>query len=92
MLVEQSGQRIGTVEVAVGKTLLEAGLDAGLPLPFSCAMGNCGECRVKITDGEVEMDEPNSLTADERAHGYVLACVAHPLTATTVELEAQEFG
>lgn len=90
MLVEQSGQRIGTTEVEVGQTLLEAGLDAGLPLPFSCAMGNCGECRVKLTSGEVEMDAPNSLTAEERVRGYVLACVAHPLSATTLEIEAEE--
>jgi ferredoxin-NADP reductase/predicted pyridoxine 5'-phosphate oxidase superfamily flavin-nucleotide-binding protein len=89
MIVEQSGQRIGTTEVAMGKTLLEAGLDAGLPMPFSCAMGNCGECRVKVTSGEVEMDEPNSLTADERARGYVLACVARPLSATAIELEME---
>jgi ferredoxin len=70
--------------------LLEAALDAGLPMPFSCAMGNCGECRVKVTSGQIEMDEPNSLTAEERAQGYVLACVGHPLSATTVEIEAEE--
>jgi hypothetical protein len=36
------------------------------------------------------MDEPNSLTPEERARGYVLACVAHPLSATTVEMEDDE--
>jgi uncharacterized protein len=90
MLVYQSGRELGTAEVAVGKTLLEAGLDAGLPMPFSCAMGNCGECRVKLTSGEVRLDEPNSLTARERAQGYVLACVARPLSPTTIELEPEE--
>ncbi|WAS91440.1 2Fe-2S iron-sulfur cluster-binding protein [Nannocystis punicea] len=89
LLVEQAGQRIGATEVPAGKTLLEAGLDAGLPLPFSCAMGNCGECRVKLTAGEVEMDEPNSLTQAERDRGYVLACVARPLSPTTIEIEEE---
>ncbi|WP_434421003.1 2Fe-2S iron-sulfur cluster-binding protein [Nannocystis pusilla] len=90
LLVEQSGQRIGATEVAPGKTLLEAGLAAGLPMPFSCAMGNCGECRVRLKSGEVELDEPNSLSAEERGQGYVLACVARPLTATTVEIEEED--
>jgi ring-1,2-phenylacetyl-CoA epoxidase subunit PaaE len=89
MLVQQAGQEVGTAEVASGKTLLEAALDAGLPMRFSCAMGNCGECRVKLTSGEVALDEPNSLTAEERAQGYVLACVARPLSPTTIEIEEE---
>ena len=69
---------------------LEAGLAAGLPLPYSCAMGNCGECRVKLTHGDVQLDEPSSLTPEERAQGYILTCVARPLSPTRIELEADE--
>lgn len=36
------------------------------------------------------MNEPNSLTAEERAQGYVLACVARPLSATTVTIDVEE--
>lgn len=90
MIVARAGHPIGTVDVAPGKTLLEAGLAADLPMPFSCAMGNCGECRVRLASGEVEMDEPNSLAADERAQGYVLACVARPLCPVTIEIEPEE--
>jgi ferredoxin len=75
-------------EVAVGMTRLEAGLAASLPLPFSCAMGNCGECPVRLTSGEVELDEPNSLTPEERAQGYVLAWVARHLSPTLIKIEA----
>jgi len=89
MLVEQHGVR-RTVPVAAGTTLLEAGLEAGIPMPFSCGIGNCGECRVKLVKGDVELDEPNSLTADERAAGYVLACCARPLTAVEVCVETSE--
>jgi ring-1,2-phenylacetyl-CoA epoxidase subunit PaaE len=70
-----------------GHTLLEAGLAAGLDMPFSCAMGGCGACRVKLVDGEVDMEEPNCLTADEYAQGYVLACVSRPCGPVTVEVE-----
>lgn len=90
MHVEQAGRSLGATEIDPGKTLLEAGLAAGLPMPYSCAMGNCGECRVKLTQGDVQLDEPSSLTPEERAQGYILTCVARPLSPTCVELEADE--
>lgn len=86
MLIEHHGART-KVEVAAGKTLLEAGLAAGIPMPFSCGIGNCGECRIRVVKGEVEMDEPNTLTPDERAAGYVLACCARPRTKLEVVVE-----
>jgi ferredoxin-NADP reductase len=64
------------VTAAPGQTILEAGLAAGINMPFSCTMGGCGVCRVKHIDGDVEMEEPSCLTAKERQEGYVLACVA----------------
>jgi len=73
------------VIVPAGATILDAGLAAGVPLKLSCAMGGCGACAVKLTAGEVAMDEPNCLGASERAAGTVLACVARPLSPCTVE-------
>lgn len=71
--------------VRPGATLLDAGLAAGVPLKLSCAMGGCGACAVKLVDGSVAMDEPNCLTAAERAAGTVLACVARPTAPCTIE-------
>ncbi|MFK7991682.1 MAG: 2Fe-2S iron-sulfur cluster-binding protein [Sandaracinaceae bacterium] len=64
------------VDVPAGQTLLEAGLEAGAALPFSCAMGGCAACKVTLVRGQVEMDEPNCLTPEERAAGAVLTCCA----------------
>ena len=69
-----------------GLTLLEAGLSAGLPMPFSCAMGGCGACRVKLVAGEVIMDEPNCLSAAEHEEGYVLTCCSTAASPVTVEI------
>ncbi len=71
--------------VPAGVSILDAGLAAGVPMKLSCAMGGCGACAVRLTAGEVVMDEPNCLGADERARGMILACVARPATACTVE-------
>jgi ring-1,2-phenylacetyl-CoA epoxidase subunit PaaE len=72
--------------VAPGRTVLETALDAGIDMPFSCAVGGCGTCRVRLSSGSVVMDEPNCLSAEERKAGYVLACSSRPTTACTLEV------
>ncbi|WP_097459604.1 ferredoxin--NADP reductase [Mangrovitalea sediminis] len=79
---EKSGR---TVEVAPGQSLLEAGLSAGLPLSFSCQVGGCGHCRVRIIDGDVVSDQPNSLSPEEYRQGYRLACLSYPCNETRVD-------
>lgn len=74
------------VLVAAGQTVLEAGLGAGEAMPFSCAMGGCGACKVKLEEGEVDMEEPSCLSREERAAGYVLACVARPRGPIVVQV------
>jgi ring-1,2-phenylacetyl-CoA epoxidase subunit PaaE len=86
VVVSRAGYEQG-IQVAPGQTILEAGLAAGIDMPFSCAMGGCGACRVRLTNGEVAMEEPNCLSRAERERGYVLACVGRPLGAVSVEVE-----
>lgn len=74
-----------SITVQPGQSLLEAGLDAGLELDYSCQVGGCGHCRVKITQGEVVSDEPNCLSPEEFSQGYRLACLSYPCNATQVD-------
>jgi ring-1,2-phenylacetyl-CoA epoxidase subunit PaaE len=82
--------RLGGVERSVvakaGQTLLEAGLEASLPMPFSCSMGGCAACRVKLVQGDVVSEEPNCLSSNERRDGFVLACISRPASTCTVEV------
>ncbi|HRE89114.1 MAG TPA: 2Fe-2S iron-sulfur cluster binding domain-containing protein [Myxococcota bacterium] len=77
--------RVTETLVRPGQTLLEAGLQAGVAMPFSCTMGGCGACRVKLV-GDVVHDEPNGVSSEERAAGWVFACVARPMGPCAVEL------
>lgn len=86
MTVEEDGHPIGTVTVEPGQTLLDAGLAAGLPMPHSCTVGNCGDCMVKLRTGEIAQNEPNCLTPHQRADGYVLTCVGCPLSKITLDI------
>ena len=72
--------------VLPGSTVLEAALQAGVEMPFSCSVGGCGTCLVRVVEGHVAMDEPNCLTDEERARGYVLACVSRPSSPCIVEV------
>ncbi|HYW91368.1 MAG TPA: 1,2-phenylacetyl-CoA epoxidase subunit PaaE [Gammaproteobacteria bacterium] len=62
-------------------SILEAGLEAGADLPFSCKGGVCATCRAKLISGEVDMDVNYALEDYELDAGYVLTCQSFPLSA-----------
>jgi ring-1,2-phenylacetyl-CoA epoxidase subunit PaaE len=66
--------------IRAGETIIDAGLRAGLELPFSCRGGMCCTCRAKLVSGEVRMDTNYSLEPWEMQAGFVLTCQSHPLT------------
>ena len=72
-----------TVTVRPSETVLDAGLRAGLDLPFSCQEGICGTCRARSTGGLVRLDECDLDQTDIDA-GYVLTCRTRPLDDTAV--------
>ena len=67
-----------------GQAVLDAGLAAGLDLPFACKAGVCCTCRARVLEGEVRMERNFSLEAHETARGFVLTCQSHPLSAKVV--------
>ncbi len=72
------------VNVPPTKTILEAALDAGVDVPYSCQSGLCTACRGHKKSGEVKMDEDEGLSESEITEGYILTCVSHPLTENVV--------
>jgi ferredoxin len=83
------------VECLEEDTLLEALERDGNPIPFGCRKGQCGSCKARLLEGEVELDDqvsPFALSEAEREDGWVLLCSAIPLTEkVTVWLELGEF-
>lgn len=70
---------ISGVEVVKGKSILEAGLDAFIDLPYSCQTGNCTVCKGKIISGEVKMIGVKNLPADLGPDECLLCC-SHPVS------------
>jgi 3-ketosteroid 9alpha-monooxygenase subunit B len=78
-------QQTGTALNARGnETLLEALERQGYHPDFSCRAGSCGTCKLRLVAGSV--DRPGAtLTPAERQAGYVLSCVAHPVSDVTLQ-------
>jgi ferredoxin len=67
-------------------TLLEAAEMSRIELPSSCRKGTCRTCVCRLVSGDVAytIDWPG-LSAEEKAEGYVLPCVARPTTNVVLE-------
>jgi ring-1,2-phenylacetyl-CoA epoxidase subunit PaaE len=68
-----------TVEVVKGKSILEAGLDALVELPYSCQTGNCSVCKGKVISGKVKTISAKQ-SSEELAEDEYLLCCSYPLT------------
>ena len=78
--------------VEADESLLEAALRSGLALEFGCTNGGCGECKGRVTKGEVRpIRFHDYLIRDaERRDGTVLLCCC--TADSDVTIEAGEAG
>src|SRR5262245_11568052 len=66
------------------KSVLDAGIEQGIDMRYSCKGGVCATCRCKVVEGKVEMDANYALEDYEIARGFVLSCQAFPVTDRVV--------
>jgi len=78
------------VVARTGETILEAGLRAGVALPYECRNGGCGVCMCTVLNGSVDHGayQPSVLTQQMRDAGKALMCCATPRTDLEIEVEA----
>jgi ferredoxin len=68
------------------KPLLDALEACGVSLPYGCRYGGCISCAAKLLSGEVDQRAAVALNRRQLADGYVLLCVARPLTDCTLDV------
>jgi ferredoxin len=76
-----------TVFIAVGETLLQAALAAGIDAPHNCTEGRCGSCMSQLRSGEVSMANTRALSPRKIEKGYVLACQSRPSSPDPIWLD-----
>jgi len=82
--LQQSGL---TVFVEPGKSVLNALLDAGVDVPFSCMEGTCGTCETRVLSGTPDHRD-GFLTEDERATNQtmMICCSGSKSSLLTLDL------
>ncbi|MGO1298098.1 MAG: 2Fe-2S iron-sulfur cluster-binding protein [Vibrio sp.] len=63
-----------TINAQPGQLLADVLEEAGLPIVTACRSGICGSCKCRVQHGEVSSLSQETLSEEEIAQGYVLAC------------------
>jgi propane monooxygenase reductase component len=76
------------MEVEEGETVLDAAFRQGISLMHGCKEGQCGSCKSRMIDGDVELLKYSTfaLPEYESETGHVLLCRTHVFSDITVEL------
>ena len=87
-LLNRDGQ---TFEANPKDDILTAAEQVGIRLPVGCRYGACASCVARLVSGRVDQEKGLILSEADKAKGYVLLCIAHPLEDCSFEvgLDAQ---
>lgn len=76
-----------TVEVPFRTTLLDAAVEAGLPVKASCGgRGTCGDCMLSVKSGRYQARPSAALSENLITRSYTLACLTEVTDNLTVHL------
>jgi len=74
-------------DAEAGTTLLKSAEAAGIEMPSSCRNGTCRTCICQLVSGSIRhIIEWPGLSAEEKAEGWILPCVAQALGDVTLEV------
>nr|YP_009455861.1 ferredoxin [Dictyopteris divaricata]YP_010205366.1 ferredoxin [Grateloupia livida]AQZ25077.1 ferredoxin [Dictyopteris divaricata]UAV85935.1 ferredoxin [Grateloupia livida] len=77
------------IECGDDKYILDATEEAELNLPYSCRAGACSSCAGKLEKGKVDQTEQSFLDDEQLNAGYILTCVAYPLSNCSLICHAE---
>lgn len=87
------GQEV-VVKCPEDQYILDAAIDAGLELPYTCRGGICGACVARCVQGPSGIDHRDitdlefTLDEDEQADGLALLCMCYPTGDITLETQS----
>ena len=68
------------------KPLLDSLKEQGVDLPYGCKYGGCITCAAKLISGEIHQKAQVALNNRQINDGYVILCVARPVTDCVIEV------
>lgn len=84
----KDGKEVATITVPEDKTILDAGLDQGVEMPYDCKLGVCLTCPSKILKGTGIQDLDPVSTLDESVvqQGFALNCCLYARSDMVIDL------
>lgn len=82
--------KIHTLQVPENETILSVADATGLELPSSCNAGVCTTCAGQISEGTVDQTDGMGVSPDLQKQGYVLLCIAKPLSDLKIQTEKED--
>lgn len=78
-----------TYEAGDSEPVLDTAEGDGITsIPYSCRAGSCSACIGMLTEGEVDQTNQIFLDDDKVDQGYILTCVAVPMSDVIVRVGA----
>lgn len=69
-------------------TILDAAMNQGVTLDYSCRNGRCGECRARVSgDSTTPIQAEICLTENEKSEGWILTCCRQAIADIHLDLE-----
>ncbi len=78
------------IDVRDDQHILDAALEAGLDLPYSCLQGWCLTCAGRLLEGRVDQRDSRRYFAEDRDEGFVLLCTGRPQSDCVIETHARD--
>jgi len=75
-----------TVICGADESIFDACEAAGIVLPIACRYGGCITCAARLISGRVRQPNATALNGRQSRAGYVLLCVARPVSDCVLEV------
>ena len=76
--------------MAADRYILDAAMEAGLDLPYSCLQGWCLTCAARIISGAVDQGDSRRYYPQDREAGFALLCTGRPRSDCVLETHARD--
>jgi len=86
MQITIANRKNSVYKVSGRMSLLQELREQGVDLPYGCQYGGCITCAAKLISGKVDQNRQVALNNRQINNGYIILCVARPLTDITIEI------